>query len=84
MDMAFLMRSQQMLDGRKCARLDHGLLQATLAAALPGKQRASDRCSPGEEPLIELVTAGTGWRQAAVRQRGCFNRAEAGRVRNGA
>ena len=84
MDMAFLLRSQRLLEGRRPARLDHGLLQAALAAGrvIP----ATDSCAGGadEEPLIELVTAGPEWRQAAARQRGCFNRVEAGRVRNGA
>ena len=84
MDMAFLLRSRRLLDGRRPARLDHQLLQATLAA---GRAVASpDPCggAADEEPLIELVTAGPEWKQAAARQRGCFNRVEAGRVRNGA
>ena len=87
MDMAFLMRSQRLLDGRKAARLDHELLKAALAASqvrpcASGGQ--SDGKAIGEEPLVELFTGGAEWRQAAMRQRGCFNRAEAGRDRNGA
>lgn len=84
MDIAFLRRSQCLLDRAGPARLDHALLQATLAACRAAKGRASQPCSIGEEPLVELVIAGAGWRQAAMRQRGCFNRAEAGRDRNGA
>ena len=84
MDMAFFMRSQRLLEGRKPARLDHALLQAALAAGRAGPVGADQSCSVGEEPLVELVIAGAGWRQAAARQRGCFNRAEAGRGRNGA
>ena len=84
MDMAFLLRSQRLLEGRVAARLDHALLQATLAASRAVAARRPDRPAPDEEPLVELVTAGPEWKQAAVRQRGCFNRAEAGRNRNGA
>ena len=84
MDIAFLMRSQRLLDRSGPARLDHALLQATLAACRTSKARPSQPCRIGEEPLIELVIAGAGWRQAVTRQRGCFNRAEAGRGRNGA
>ena len=84
MDMAFLLRSRRLLDGRKPARLDHQLLQAALAAGRAVPARHSCTAAAVAEPLIELVTAGPEWRQAAVRQRGCFNRAEAGRDRNGA
>jgi hypothetical protein len=84
MDMTFLLRSQRLLERHQPARLDHELLQATLAAsrAVPSAQPCGEMAA--REPLIELVTAGPDWKQAAVRQCGCFNRAEAGRVRNGA
>ena len=86
--MAFLMRARRLLDGKEPARLDHALLQAALAGgrvqmrSTEAEARASD--APGEEPLIELVTGGPDWQRAAARQRGCFNRAEAGRGGNGA
>ena len=83
MEMAFPMRSRLMLDQSSPARLDHELLQATLAAGRATKARSPQNCC-FEDSLIELVIAGAGWRQAAMRQRGCFNRAEAGRGRNGA
>ncbi|MGE3396315.1 MAG: hypothetical protein AB7H79_05365 [Sphingomonas sp.] len=85
--MAFLLRSRRLLDGRKPARLDHQLLQATLAAARPSRVGGGDRAAEreaGGEPLVEIVTGGPDWRRASARQRGCFNRAEAGRDRNDA
>jgi hypothetical protein len=86
MDMAFLTRARRLLDGREPARLDHALLQATLAGgrARPRPADAEGKEQGGEEPLIELVTGGPDWQRAAARQRGCFNRAEAGRGGNGA
>ena len=85
--MAFLRRAERMLGEREPARLDHSLLVAALsaqqmAAALARAQTAvpaaaMDRVE--DDPLIELLLAGPGWRRAASVQRGCFNRAEAGR-----
>ena len=87
MDMAFLRRAE-----RHCwttaepARLDHALLMAALAAqqsaSAAGRPRRPTRRRPParrDDPLIELLLAGPGWRRAAVGQRGCFSRAEAGR-----
>ena len=86
MDMAFLRRAERMLDERRPARLDHALLMAALAAqqvaADAGRERpAGPSAAPcGEDdPLIELLLAGPGWRRAASKQQGCFSRAEAGR-----
>ena len=84
MDVAFLLRAQQLLADREPARLDFSVLTAALAA-----QRASQgdtrpcgalRFHNGEEEaLVEIVLAGPGWRHAASVKLGCFSRVEAGR-----
>ncbi|WP_162806649.1 hypothetical protein [Sphingosinicella terrae] len=86
--MGFIRRAERILEDRQPLRLDHGLLVAALAA----QQTASVAARPGpppavipaavegeDDPIIELLNAGPGWRRAACRQRGCFSRAEAGR-----
>jgi hypothetical protein len=89
MDMGFLRRAERMLEERRPARLDHALLVAAVAAqqsTSPCRDRtaAPQPPAPGEDdPLVELLLAGPGWRRAASRQRGCFSRAEAGRRING-
>ncbi|MGZ8310544.1 MAG: hypothetical protein ACXWUP_00710 [Allosphingosinicella sp.] len=90
MDMAFLRRAERMLDEQRPARLDHSLLMAALAAQQSPLRRsagtaAANRPHPAgeEDPLVELLLAGPGWRRAATQQRGCFSRAEAGRRING-
>ena len=92
MDMAFLRRAERMLEDRQPLQLDYGLLVATVSAqqtaiAAASVERVTFRARPGpvdDDPLIELLLAGPRWREAAVRQRGCFSRAEAGRRVNGA
>ena len=83
MDMAFLRRAQRMLDKREPAPLDFPMLLASLAAqraAGDGAQAKAVICEgprPGEEePLVELLVAGSGWREAVSAQQGCFSRAE--------
>jgi hypothetical protein len=90
MDMAFLRRAERMLETRQPARIDHSVLIATIAAqqsagAVERRQacRIEVRSAGQEEPLVELLLAGPGWRRAASVQRGCFSRAEAGRRFNG-
>ena len=91
MDMAFLRRAERILEEREPLRLDHQLLLAAMAAQQTARATARarlvvrpTRCGPcDEDPLIELLLAGPRWREAAVRQRGCFSRAEAGRRVNG-
>ena len=89
MDMAFLRRAERMLEDRQLVRLDHALLVASLAAqqtALAGANQEALRSGASidgeDDPLIELLNGGPGWRRAACRQRGCFSRAEAGRRGN--
>ena len=66
------------------------LLMAALAAqqlaVAARRERPDGQSAAGggeDDPLIELILAGPGWRRAASRQRGCFSRAEAGRRING-
>jgi hypothetical protein len=90
MDMAFLRRAERILEEREPVRLDHQLLIAALAAQQTATARARVTVSrvhvgPREEdPMIEVLLAGPRWREASLRQRGCFNRAESGRQSNGA
>ena len=87
MDMAFLRRAERILEERHELRLDHALLVAALSAQQTASaaghakiQAAQPRAGVSEdEPLIEVVLGGPRWREAATRQKGCFNRAEAGR-----
>ncbi len=78
MDMTFLRHAERMLVPHAPARLDHALLLASLGAR-PACQPADEMI---EEPLIELLLSGGAWRRASSAQRGCFNRAEAGRRLN--
>ena len=90
MDMAFLRRAERILEDRQLVRLDHALLVAALAAqqtALTAGMnqeglRSQASLDGEDDPLIELLNGGPGWRRAACRQRGCFSRAEAGRRGN--
>ena len=92
MDMAFLRRAERILEEREPLPLDYQLLVAALAAqqtvTVAGKARVEAGEAPvgrrDDDPLIELLLAGPRWREAALRQRGCFSRAEAGRRVNGA
>ena len=92
MDESFQLRANRLLSGRRAAApLDHDLLSATLAAqqaASPtanAQARAAGRAPrlPEAEPLTELLLGGSGWKEAACDQAGCFNRAESERRRNG-
>jgi hypothetical protein len=91
MDMAFLRRAERMLTQEQPARIDHSILIAALAAQGEGRgslRRRFDRAAAsgeagGEEPMVELLLGGPGWRRALSAQRGCFSRAEAGRRING-
>ena len=90
MDMAFLRRAQRMLVQHQPARIDHAILIAALAAEREAHGApirlhlpAAPETACGEEPMVELLIGGPGWRQALWAQRGCFSRAEAGRRVNG-
>jgi hypothetical protein len=85
MDMAFLRRVERLLAEREPAPLDHSTLVAALVAARAGGGEGAAGPAPcaaeaaEEEPIVELLTAGPGWRKAMKAQGGCFSRAEAGR-----
>ena len=91
MDMAFLRRAERILEERHELRLDHALLVAALSAQQTATAAARPKIKPvqsrsriaDDDPLIEVVLGGPRWREAATRQKGCFNRAEAGRRING-
>ena len=91
MDMAFLRRGERMLASDQPARIDHSILVAALAAQR-GAERSATASPDGpamvggrgdDEPMVELLLGGPGWRGALRAQRGCFSRAEAGRRVNG-
>ena len=86
MDLGFFRQRERRLAGRAQARLDYGVLVATLEAMQSGSAaaRAEVRAvanghSPacGQDPLVELVLGGAGWRDAIVAQGGCFNARQA-------
>jgi len=87
MDLGFFRRPQG-FSSRSAARLDYGVLVATLEAmqsdsiaALTEVRSMSEGRSSGcgHDPLVELVLGGGGWREAIVAQGGCFNAALAER-----
>ena len=87
MDMAFLRRAERMLAPRQPAPLDHPVLLAALAACevTRGAGQGGIGVFEGpDEPLVELMLGGTGWRRALPELAGCFSRAEAGRRINAA
>jgi len=85
MDESFHLRAARLLDGSEPARLDYGMLRATLAAQAAASEaaRAQARAAPPPaEPIGEILLAGSAWKEAASAQRGCFNRAEVRRRLN--
>ena len=86
MDLGFFRRAQQGFANRSTAALDYGVLVATLSAAqsTSATARAEALCAgagtalaAGGDPLVELLTAGFGWREAVAAQRGCFSPVQA-------
>jgi hypothetical protein len=81
MDLGFLRRHQGFAS-RDSARLDYGVLVATLEAMQSGTAAAKAEVKAvaqaraagcAQDPLVELVLGGSGWRDAIVAQGGCFN-----------
>ena len=79
MDLSFFRRAEQRFASRSPARLDFGMLVATLrtqrdlapsAAVLSMASEAGVACA---DPIAEILLAGPGWREAVAAQRGCFN-----------
>jgi hypothetical protein len=85
MDLSFLRSAGMRFAGRSAARLDYGVLVATLEAVQSASAAArAVRGDGGEgqrafrhDPLVELLLGGPGWREAAAAQEGCFNRRQA-------
>lgn len=83
MDMSFLGRARRMLNERTPARLDYGVLVATLEAmqSSSATARAQVRSVHGEEeggaahePLVDILLAAPDWADAIAAQEGCFHR----------
>jgi hypothetical protein len=81
MDLGFLQRRHGFA-GRSDARLDYGVLVATLEAiqsASAGAHAEVGAAALGrthctaQDPLVELILGGPGWREAIALQGGCFN-----------
>ena len=87
MDMSFLYRAERMLVATQPVRIEHQVLVATLSAqreahaSLAGRSAAAPAPAGQrrDEPMVELLLGGPGWKKALSAQRGCFSRAEAGR-----
>ena len=86
MDLSFFRRAQLRFSARTPARLDYGVLVATLEAAQSTSAAAravrglgcQGALSQGDDPLVELLLGGPEWREALAAQGGCFNRRFAG------
>ena len=83
MDLSFFRRDASFA-GRTAARLDYGVLVATLATMQSASAAARAVAGLGEgsvisrhRPLVELLLGGPGWRDAVAAQGGCFNPAQA-------
>ena len=85
MDLGFFRRAEMRFAGRSAARIDYGVLVATLqthqstspaARALRESERAPG-ATPGRYPAVEIILAGPAWQQAIEAQGGGFRRAPA-------
>jgi hypothetical protein len=78
MDLSFFRRAEQRFASRSPARLDFGMLVATLRTQRDSAPAASAGAASAPvpsfaDPLAEILLAGPGWREAVAAQRGCFN-----------
>jgi hypothetical protein len=86
MDLSFFRRAQMRFAGGSPARLDYGVLVATLEAVQSTSAAAravrgfsgEGNTAPRQDALVELLLGGPGWRDALIAQGGCFNRGRAG------
>ncbi len=91
MDLSFFRRAQTKFGSRSAARLDYGVLVATLDAVQAASSAARALRGFGAEagaamsrdPLVELILGGPGWRDAIAAQGGSFNPAQAQRSGRG-
>jgi hypothetical protein len=91
MDLNFFRRGRTGFAGSAPARLDYGMLVATLAAiqSATATARAEHRCAVAGLParrdaLLDLILGGSGWREAIALQGGSFNPGAAMRLRKAA
>ena len=92
MDDSFQLRAKRLLGETREAALDFSVLSAALSAqqaASPAARAQAEAASferddAQAEPIEEILLCGPGWQSAASTQKGCFNRAESKRRRNGA
>jgi hypothetical protein len=80
MDLGFLRRAEQRFASRSPARVDFGMLIASLRteqAACPAVRAltAAPAALRFQDPLAEILLAGPRWREAVAAQAGPFNRA---------
>jgi hypothetical protein len=91
MDLSFFRRAHGRFASRSAARLDYGVLVATLEAMQSSSAAARSlrglgpegKSAPRHDALVELVLGGPGWREAIASQRGSFNPARAQRFGTG-
>ena len=79
MDLSFFRRAEQRFASRAPARLDFGMLVATLRTQRDSGPAATARAADSApaaacpDPIAEILLAGPAWREAVTAQRGCFN-----------
>ena len=77
MDLSFFRRAEQRFASRAPARLDFGMLVATLRSQRDSAPAlAAEAAAPAAgfaDPIAEILLAGPAWREAVAAQRGCFN-----------
>ena len=75
MDLSFFRRAEQRFASRTPARLDFGMLVATLRSQRELRPAAEMRPAAPRfaDPIAEILLAGPAWRDAVTAQRGCFN-----------
>jgi len=79
MDLSFFRRAEQRFASRTPARLDFGMLVATLRAQREAGPAALARhavAAPSPriaDPIAEILLGGPAWREAVAAQHGCFN-----------
>jgi hypothetical protein len=85
MDLSFFRRAQMRFATGAPARLDYGVLVATLEAMQSASAAAravrglggEGAAAPRQDALVELLCGGPAWREALIAQGGCFNPAQA-------
>jgi hypothetical protein len=92
MDLGFFRRAQTRFASRSAARLDYHVLIATLEAVQSSSAAARSvrglaaepAAAPGHASLVELLLAGSGWREAIVARGGSYDPEQARQLRRAA